>query len=155
MAELAQRQRQKLHDLAQGAARSLQELESARARTDLFEGEPVSDRKIIAPDAAGFMAAILPRGMRAISVRISAESGAGGFILPNDRVDVILISKNDGGGRPRTVSESVLTNVRVLAIDQTSRPTTRASRWRSARRPPSSSIPSRPRSWPWWSRPAS
>jgi pilus assembly protein CpaB len=53
-------------------------------------------------------------------VRISAESGAGGFILPNDRVDVILISKDgDGTGRPRTASEAVLTNVRVLAIDQT------------------------------------
>jgi pilus assembly protein CpaB len=99
---------------------AMQELENARARTDMFEGEPVSDRKIIAPDAAGFMAAILPRGMRAISVRISAESGAGGFILPNDRVDVILITKQtESGSRPRTMSEAVLTNVRVLAIDQT------------------------------------
>jgi pilus assembly protein CpaB len=99
---------------------AVQELESARARSDLFEGEPVSDRKVILPDSAGFMAAILPKGMRAISVRISAESGAGGFILPNDRVDVILITKESvGSGSPRTVSEVVLTNVRVLAIDQT------------------------------------
>jgi pilus assembly protein CpaB len=99
---------------------ALQEIQGARARSNLFEGEPVSDRKIINPDSAGFMAAILPKGMRAISVRISPESGAGGFILPNDRVDVILISKQgDGTGKPRTVSEAVLTNVRVLAIDQT------------------------------------
>jgi len=99
---------------------ALQELETARARSNLFEGEPINERKIINPDSAGFMAAILPKGMRAISVRISAESGAGGFILPNDRVDVILITKqDDGGGKPRTSSEAVLTNVRVLAIDQT------------------------------------
>jgi pilus assembly protein CpaB len=91
-----------------------------RARaSDLFEGEPVSDRKIIAPDSAGFMAAILPKGMRAISVRISAESGAGGFILPNDRVDVILITKQTEAAAAPHVSEAVLTNVRVLAIDQT------------------------------------
>lgn len=95
---------------------ALKELQGVRARTNLFEGEPVSDRKIINPASAGFMAAILPKGMRAISVRISAESGAGGFILPNDRVDVILISKESNG---RTASEAVLTNVRVLAIDQT------------------------------------
>lgn len=98
---------------------ALKELETARARTDLFEGEPLSDRKVIIPDKAGFMAALLPKGMRAISVRISPETGAGGFILPNDKVDVIRITKKDGGGQNRTVSESVLTNVRVLAIDQT------------------------------------
>lgn len=99
---------------------ALKELETARARTDLFEGEPLSDRKLILPESAGFMAALLPKGMRAISVRISPETGAGGFILPNDKVDVIRISKKDGSdGQTRTISESVLTNVRVLAIDQT------------------------------------
>ena len=95
---------------------AVQELQGARARSNLFEGEPVNERKIIDPDSAGFMAAILPKGMRAISVRISSESAAGGFILPNDRVDVILIKKQDGG---QTLSETVLSNVRVLAIDQT------------------------------------
>jgi pilus assembly protein CpaB len=57
--------------------------------------------------------------MRAISVAISAETGAGGFILPNDRVDVLLTSKQDGGGTSRSISETILSNVRVLAIDQT------------------------------------
>ncbi len=68
------------------------------------------------------MAAILPTGMRAISTEISPETGAGGFILPNDRVDVIL-SKRDknpdkSGSADIVVSEIILTNVRVLAIDQ-------------------------------------
>ena len=69
-------------------------------------------------DAAGFMAAMLTPGMRAVSIVISAESGAGGFILPNDRVDVILTRKFDGTP-PRVVAKAILSNVRVLAVDQT------------------------------------
>jgi pilus assembly protein CpaB len=67
------------------------------------------------------MAAILPSGMRAISTEISPESGAGGFILPNDRVDVILSKRDKNPDRtgPDVVnSEIILSNVRVLAIDQ-------------------------------------
>src|ERR671937_2757243 len=67
------------------------------------------------------MAAILPSGMRAISTEISAETGAGGFILPNDRVDVILTRREkaaDKGGPDIVNSEIILPNVRVLAIDQ-------------------------------------
>jgi pilus assembly protein CpaB len=68
------------------------------------------------------MAAILPTGMRAVSTQISPENGAGGFILPNDRVDVILTRRDanaeKGGGGDARTSETVLTNIRVLAIDQ-------------------------------------
>ena len=68
------------------------------------------------------MAAILPAGMRAVSTEISPETGAGGFILPNDRVDVILSKREknpDRGGSADIVnSEVILSNVRVLAIDQ-------------------------------------
>ena len=98
----------------------------ALARTGLTAGEPVLKKKLILPDQGGFMAAILPKGMRAISFKISADTGAGGFILPNDRVDVLLTRKvqtnaNNGGGDTIHVTETVLTNVRVLAIDQTFR----------------------------------
>jgi len=99
---------------------ALSKLKNARARADLFEGEPLSEKKLVMPDSAGFMAAILPKGMRAISVRISAETGAGGFILPNDRVDVLITRKQSSdGGKNKTITEPVLRNVRVLAIDQT------------------------------------
>ena len=67
------------------------------------------------------MAAILPTGMRAISTEISAETGAGGFILPNDRVDVILTKREknpDSKGPDLAQSEIILSNIRVLAIDQ-------------------------------------
>jgi pilus assembly protein CpaB len=93
----------------------------ARARVMIFEGEPIIEKKLVLPDQNGFMSAILPKGMRAISVRISEETGAGGFILPNDRVDVILTRKRDEAGVSSADSETVLTNVRVLAIDQTFR----------------------------------
>jgi pilus assembly protein CpaB len=100
-----------------------EEFAKARARLAIFEGEPIVEKKLVLPDQTGFMSAILPKGMRAISVAISVRSSAGGFILPNDRVDVILTRKVDD---PQTkkksvVSDTVLTNVRVLAINQTYR----------------------------------
>jgi len=64
------------------------------------------------------MAAILPAGMRAISTPIREETAAGGFILPNDRVDVLLSHKMRVGNKEEPVSEAVLRNVRVLAIGQ-------------------------------------
>ena len=82
------------------------------------------EQKLVRADGSGFMAAILPTGMRAISTEISAETGAGGFILPNDRVDVILTRrlKNPDGNQPDVVtSEIILANIRVLAIDQAPR----------------------------------
>jgi pilus assembly protein CpaB len=58
------------------------ELADARLRAPIFKGEPIGERKLVMPNSSGFMAAVLPKGMRAISVAITAETGAGGFILP-------------------------------------------------------------------------
>jgi len=103
-----------------GAPNAMRNFTGATVRVPFVEGEPIIDRKVIRPDSGGFMAAILPVGMRAISVKISPETGAGGFILPNDRVDVILTRSLRSSSRNEVhVSETVLTNVRVLAIDQT------------------------------------
>ena len=96
----------------------------AIARGQLAQGEPVSAAKLVSFGNAGFMSALLSPGMRAISTKISPETGAGGFILPNDRVDVIVTrrfrggSEADGGGESFR-SSTILRNVRVLAIDQT------------------------------------
>jgi pilus assembly protein CpaB len=84
-------------------------------RAPFVAGEPIREAKLVNAKGAGFLAAILPPGMRAVSTRISPETGAGGFILPNDHVDVILTRK----GRGVENSETILRNVRVLAIDQT------------------------------------
>lgn len=95
----------------------------ALARTGLVAGEPILTQKVIMPDAGGFMAAILPKGMRAVSFKISPDTGAGGFILPNDRVDILLTRKlrTESGNQEQHATETVLTNVRVLAIGQTFR----------------------------------
>jgi pilus assembly protein CpaB len=85
------------------------------ARMPFIAGEPIREQKLVKANGSGFMAAILPTGMRAVSTEISAETGAGGFILPNDRVDVIMVRKSEGGS---FLTETVLSNVRVLAIDQ-------------------------------------
>jgi len=99
---------------------ALRKYEAARARLAIFLGEPIIEKKVVMPTETGFMAAILPKGMRAIAVRVSEESGAGGFILPNDRVDVVLTRKvDDDAASSKTVtSETILSNVKVLAIDQ-------------------------------------
>src|SRR6185503_12040505 len=90
------------------------------ARVPLMQGEPIREQKLVKADGSGFMAAILPTGMRAVSTEISAETGAGGFILPNDRVDIVLTKreKAQASGTDVVNSEVILSNVRVLAIDQ-------------------------------------
>jgi pilus assembly protein CpaB len=92
------------------------------ARAPFIAGEPIREPKLVRANGSGFMAAILPTGMRAISTEISPETGAGGFILPNDRVDVILSRREKNAALPGApdvvVSEIILPNVRVLAIDQ-------------------------------------
>jgi pilus assembly protein CpaB len=93
-------------------------LSGAVARAPFIAGEPIKEQKLIKVSEGGVMAAILPAGMRAISTPIREETSAGGFILPNDRVDVILSHKMKIGSREDPVSEAVLRNVRVLAIGQ-------------------------------------
>jgi pilus assembly protein CpaB len=87
-------------------------------RAPIVEGEPITDAKFVHGDAAGFMAATLSPGMRAVSIPITTESGAGGFILPNDRVDVMMTDLVSDSPR-RFRARVVLTNIRVLAMDQT------------------------------------
>jgi pilus assembly protein CpaB len=98
------------------------EIVGSIARAPFIAGEPIREQKLVKADGSGFMAAILPSGMRAVSTEISPETGAGGFILPNDRVDVILTKRDknqDRNGSTEVInSEIILTNIRVLAIDQ-------------------------------------
>ena len=103
---------------------AIAEFTGAITRAPFTAGEPIREAKLIrANGAAGYMAAILPSGMRAVSTEISPETGAGGFILPNDRVDVILSRRPKESDKKESAvpatSETILTNVRVLAIDQT------------------------------------
>jgi pilus assembly protein CpaB len=102
---------------------AIEVLTGAIARGPFVAGEPMREGKLIKANGSGYMAAVLDKGMRAVSTEISPETGAGGFILPNDRVDVIL-SRRDreaekAGAAESQTSEMILVNIRVLAIDQT------------------------------------
>ena len=94
----------------------------AIVRAAVNGGEPIRDSKVVIAKGSGFMAAILPHGMRAVSMDVSPDTEAGGFILPNDHVDVLLTHRDKVAekisGVEKMISETILTNVRVLAIDQ-------------------------------------
>jgi pilus assembly protein CpaB len=91
----------------------------AIARAPIIAGEPVTKVKLIKAGDGGVLAAILPGGMRAVSTRIKEETAAGRLILPNDRVDVILIRRLRGtDGQDQFISDTLFRNVRVLAIGQ-------------------------------------
>lgn len=99
---------------------AVEKLTGQLARVPIANGEPVTETKLVDLKNGGFMSALINPGMRAIAIGIGPESSAGGFILPNDRVDVILTYKvrDELNGEETTRSETILRNVHVLAIDQ-------------------------------------
>lgn len=105
---------------------AIEDLTGGVARSVIFEGEPISERKIVMPGAQGLMATILKPGMRAVTTRISVDTAAGGFVQPGDHVDVILttaitdnLQSGFGNSTTQYMAETIFENVRVLAIDQT------------------------------------
>jgi pilus assembly protein CpaB len=108
--------------VVEGRGQGIEDFAGSVVRAPISQGEPITGRRLVQPGDAGFMAAVLTPGMRAVAVPISAERGAGGFILPNDRVDVIVSfeeeSESRRGGRS-FVARTIVENARVLAIDQT------------------------------------
>lgn len=97
---------------------ALEELTGSIARVAMYQGEPLRRSKLIG-EGQSFMSSILPSGKRAVATRISADTSAGGFILPNDYVDVIMTRRStEVAGAEGFVTETILKNIRVLAIDQ-------------------------------------
>jgi len=104
---------------------SEKDLEGAVVRMHLLAGEPITASRVIHPGDRGFLAAVLEEGKRAVSVPVDATTGIAGFVFPGDWVDVILTFRttvkdesDDDKNETRFFSETLLTNVRVLAIDQ-------------------------------------
>jgi pilus assembly protein CpaB len=99
-------------------ADALDKLKGSIARIAMYSGEPLRRSKLIG-EGQSFMSSILPSGMRAIATQIAADTSAGGFILPNDYVDVIMTRRSQSGsGSDGFITETILKNIRVLAIDQ-------------------------------------
>ena len=103
---------------------ALEETAGSIARSALLSGEPIRREKLVKTDGTGFMSAILPSGMRAVAISIDnrGASSAGGFILPNDRVDIIRTYRDEessrSGGTDVHRAETILSGIRVLAIGQ-------------------------------------
>ena len=89
-------------------------------RNPITAGQPVTRGALVGPKDRGFLAAALGPGMRAVTVPVSATTGVAGFVFPGDRVDMVLTQEVTGGGDgpPLKVSETIVRNLRVLAVDQ-------------------------------------
>ena len=99
--------------------RSNDEMIGAVVRGRIAAGEPITDGAVVKPGDRGFLAAVLSPGMRAVSVPINATSSHSGLIFPGDRVDLILTQSlvgNEGEGAIRRVSETVLSDIRIIAM---------------------------------------
>lgn len=103
---------------------AIEDIAGAIVKMPIFANEPVLAQRIVKRGEAGLLPVLMEPDMRAIAIEISPESATGGFVLPNDRVDLILTfeqraSPASGIVSDRTVSQTMLKNVRILAIDQT------------------------------------
>lgn len=114
------------NNLATGGAKA--DYVGSVVREPIFAGEPIIMRKIVRAGDSGYMAAYLEPGMRAMAIRVTVETAAGGFILPGDRVDVVLTRETNlgnigvaEGDRSKFTSATVMQNIKVLAIDQSTR----------------------------------
>ena len=109
-------------DVATGGGKA--EYFGSVVREPILAGEPIIGRKIVRAGDSGYMAAYLEPGMRAMAIRVTVETAAGGFILPGDRVDVLLTREVKGSGDDggtKYSAATVMRNVKVLAIDQSTR----------------------------------
>ena len=114
------------NELATGGAKA--DYVGSVVREPILAGEPIVSRKIVRAGDSGYMAAYLEPGMRAMAIRVTVETAAGGFILPGDRVDVLLTRETNlsnmgaqEGERSKFASSTVMQNIKVLAIDQSTR----------------------------------
>jgi pilus assembly protein CpaB len=101
------------------ASTRLDQLNGAVVRTAVDAGEPLTAARVVQPADRGFLAAVLRPGYRAVTVNVTAATGVAGFVMPGDHVDLILSRALPAAGAERRfVSETVLQDVRVLAMDQ-------------------------------------
>jgi len=105
-----------------GAVGPMEAVYGSIVKDPILTSEPITRAKLVRGGEGGYMAVVLRPGMRAVSVAVNVGNAAGGFILPGDRVDVMQGHAVDGGGHSSFAAATLLRNIRVLAIDQTSQP---------------------------------
>jgi pilus assembly protein CpaB len=100
--------------------KALADMTGAIVRSSLLAGEPIRKERLVKGPNAGFLSAVLPSGKRAVAINIDSQgaTSAGGFILPNDHVDVIRTVKPEGNAGGDTMTDTLLRNIKVLAIGQ-------------------------------------
>ena len=103
--------------------RKIEDYVGAVVRVGLSDGEPITDIRVVRPGDRGFLAAVLTPGTRAVTVNVTPSTGLAGLVFPGDRIDLIGTFRvpEEGKGNAginRFASETVLSNVRVLAVDQ-------------------------------------
>lgn len=104
--------------LANPETDQIEDLLGAVMRNSMTAGEPITSGQIIRPGERGFLAAVLTPGSRAVSVPINATTGISGFVFPGDSVDLLLTHTIKGGSNVRRASETILRDIRILAVDQ-------------------------------------
>jgi pilus assembly protein CpaB len=96
----------------------LEEPEGMVATTDISRGEVLVAARLARHDGGSTLAALVQENMRAVTVRVDDVVGVAGFLLPGNRVDVLATRMERGGSR-RARTETILKNIKVLAVDQT------------------------------------
>ncbi len=102
-----------------GAIMALEEVEGKVAKAQILRGEFLLEGRVAEHDEGSTLAALVEQKKRAITVRVDDVVGVAGFLLPGNNVDV-LASRLERGSR-RAITETILTNIKVLAVDQTAR----------------------------------
>ncbi len=125
IADQARQTARTAEEVVAGGNGPMQQLYGSIVRQPILANEPITNTKLVRGGEGGFMAVVLKPGMRAVAVQVSVNTAAGGFILPGDHVDVVQSRAADpasNGGHPGFVAQTLLRNIRVLAIDQNSQP---------------------------------
>jgi pilus assembly protein CpaB len=113
--------------IVKGSADGAQEIEDfigSAVRVEMIAGEPIVAAKVFRRGEAGFLSGVLTPGMRAVTIAVNARTGTGGFVLPGDKVDVMVVfnaevvNPSTGNNQDHYVSETILEDIRVLAVDQ-------------------------------------
>ncbi|UPT63992.1 MAG: Flp pilus assembly protein CpaB [Hyphomonadaceae bacterium JAD_PAG50586_4] len=95
----------------------------AITRRPFVAGEPITTTSVVQPEGRGAMAALLQPGFRAVAIEIDPETAVGGYIQPNDHVDVLVTHTDNSGGTDQVRSDVVLEDIRILALGDTTQPT--------------------------------